>query len=53
MVPWSAFPGACFLDYLNAQVVSNGSGVIGQASAWLEITTQLAREFGHQIGYYL
>jgi len=32
---------------------SNGSGVTAQASTWLEIATQLARELGHQIGYYL
>jgi len=32
---------------------SNGSGMNGQAPTQLEITTQLARKLGHQIGYYL
>jgi len=32
---------------------SIGSGVNGQATIWLEVTTQLARKLGHQIGYYL
>jgi len=32
---------------------SNGSGVTGKAPTWLEITTQLDRKLGHQIGYYL
>jgi len=58
MATWSAFPGACFSDLSDicARVLrwsSNGSGVTGQASIQLGIATQLARELGHQIGYYL
>jgi len=54
LFPWSAFPGACFSglsDVLGWS--SNGSSVNGQAPTWLEIATRLARELGHQIGYYL
>jgi len=31
----------------------NGSGLTGQTPTWLEITTQLSRKVGYQIGYYL
>jgi len=31
---------------------SNGDGLTGQAPKNLEITTQLARKLGHQIGYF-
>jgi len=54
MVPWSAFPGACFSglsDVLGWS--SNGSGLTGQALTQLEIATRLARKLSHQIGYYL
>jgi len=50
MIHWSAFPGAFFSglsDMLG--LFSNGSGMTGQVSTWLEIATQLANE----IGYYL
>jgi len=49
-------PEACFSslsDVLECLSSLYGSGVTGQASTWLEITTQLARKLGHQIGYYL
>jgi len=54
IIHWSAFLGAVFLslsDVLGWS--SNGSGVNRQLSTQLEITAQLARELGHQIGYYL
>jgi len=55
------FPSLLFLGLVswaclmcsNAWVVFKGSGMTGQASRLLEITTWLARELGHQIGYYL
>jgi len=54
MIHWSAFLGAVFSglsDVLGWS--SNGSGVNGQVSTWLEIPTRLARRLGHQIGYCL
>jgi len=51
MVPWPAFPGACFLglsDMLGWSL--NGSGMNGTQ---LEIATQLVRKLGHQIGHYM
>jgi len=51
------FSCSCFLGPVwRARVLgwsSNGCGVNGQVSTWLEITTQLARRLGHQIGYCL
>jgi len=53
------FPGLLFLGLFSwpvwcARVLgwsSNGSGVNGQVSTWLEIATRLARRLGHQIDY--
>jgi len=53
LLPWSAFPGACFLSLFGMLKCSGGLGVTGQAPTWLEITTRLARKLGHWIGYYL
>jgi len=54
LFPWSAFPGAYFLDLSDMfKWYSNGSGMNRQAPTQLEIATQLARKLGHQIGYYL
>jgi len=39
------------LEYLGG--LQNGGGVTGKAPTRLEIITQVARELGHQIGYYL
>jgi len=51
------FSWGCFLRPVwHAWVLgwsSNGSGVIGQVSTWLEIATRLARRLSHQIGYCL
>jgi len=56
MFPWLLFLGlvsrAC-LKCSSARLVFKGSGVNGQVPTRLEIATRLARELGHQIGYYL
>jgi len=54
MIHWSAFLGAVFSGLSDVlECSSNDSGVNGQVSTWLEITTQLAKRLGHQIGYCL
>jgi len=55
------FPCLLFLEFVcqacltfsSVLLPSNDGGVTGQASAHLVIATQLARELGNQIGYYL
>jgi len=47
IVCWSAFPVAYFSDLSDVLECSNGSGMTGQVSTWLENVTQLGRELGH------